>query len=70
MIPTMRHLSEAITDRAASIIVAHNHPSGNLQPSDADRAVTERLQESGELLGIKLIDHIVVCKDDFSTIDI
>ncbi len=51
--------AEAITDRAASIIVAHNHPSGNLQPSDADRAVTERLQEAGELLGIKLVDHII-----------
>lgn len=52
--------AEAITDRAASIIIAHNHPSGNLQPSDADRAVTERLREVGELLGINLVDHIIV----------
>lgn len=52
--------AEAITDRAASIIVAHNHPSGNLQPSDADRAVTERLREAGELLGINLVDHIII----------
>lgn len=52
--------ADAITDRAASIIVAHNHPSGNLQASDADRAVTERLQEAGELLGIKLLDHMIV----------
>ena len=52
--------AEAITDRAAGIIVAHNHPSGNLQASDADRAVTERLRDAGELLGIKLLDHVVV----------
>ena len=57
--------SDAITDRAASIIVAHNHPSGNLQPSDADRAVTERLREAGELLGIALLDHLIITKDSF-----
>ena len=52
--------AEAITDRAAGIIVAHNHPSGSLQASDADRAVTERLRDAGELLGIKLLDHVVI----------
>ena len=57
--------SDAITDRAASIIVAHNHPSGNLQPSGADRAVTERLREAGELLGIALLDHLIITKDFF-----
>ena len=60
--------ADAITDRAASIIVAHNHPSGNLQPSDADRAVTERLREAGELLGIALTDHIIVTKSSFTSI--
>lgn len=62
--------ADAITDRAASIIVAHNHPSGNLDASQADRDVTERLTSAGGLLGIKLIDHIIVSKDDFSLIDI
>lgn len=57
--------AEAITDRAASIIVAHNHPGGNLEASDADRQVTERLREAGELLGISLIDHIVLTKSEF-----
>ena len=57
--------AEAITDRAASIIVAHNHPSGTLEASEADREVTRRLKEAGELLGIKLIDHIVVTKSNF-----
>ncbi|OYW84919.1 hypothetical protein B7Z17_03240 [Candidatus Saccharibacteria bacterium 32-49-10] len=52
--------ADAITDRAASIIVAHNHPSGNLEPSQADRDVTTRLRSAGELLGIDLIDHIIV----------
>ncbi len=60
--------AEAITDRAASIIVAHNHPSGSLTPSDADVQVTERLQEAGELLGIKLIDHIILTKESFKSI--
>ena len=52
--------ADAITDRAASIIVAHNHPSGSLEPSDADRQITARLQEAGELLGIKIVDHIII----------
>lgn len=54
--------AEAITDRAASIIVAHNHPSGSLEPSQADREVTERLKSAGELLGVQVVDHIVVTK--------
>ena len=57
--------ADASTDRAASIIVAHNHPSGTLTPSDADRQVTERLREAGELLGVALIDHILLTKTDF-----
>ena len=60
--------AEAISDRAASIIVAHNHPSGNLQSSDADRQVTERLKEVGVLLGINLVDHIIVTSKDFASI--
>lgn len=62
--------ADAIADRAASIIVAHNHPSGNLEASAADRDVTERLCSAGNLLGIKLIDHIIASKDSFSTTDI
>ena len=55
--------AEAITDRAASIIVAHNHPSGNLEPSQADRGVTSRLKEASAIIGIELIDHIIVTKN-------
>lgn len=60
--------ADAIADRAASIIVAHNHPSGNLDISQADRDVTERLRNSGELLGIRLIDHIIVAKTKYKSI--
>lgn len=57
--------AEAITDRAASIIVAHNHPSGNLEPSQADREVTKRLNDAAELLGISFVDHIIVTSKDY-----
>ena len=58
----------AIEDRAAAIIVAHNHPSGSLDPSPADQEVTERLRKAGELLGINLLDHVIVTKDDSRSI--
>ena len=54
--------ADAIADRAASIIVAHNHPSGSLEASQADEDVTNRLAEAGKLLGITLNDHIIVTK--------
>jgi DNA repair protein RadC len=60
--------ADSLTDRAASIIVAHNHPSGSLTPSDADVQVTERLQEAAKLLGIILADHIIITKSSFSSI--
>ena len=60
--------ADAITDRAASIIVAHNHPSGNLTPSAADREVTARLHSAGEHLGIDVIDHIIVTATENTTI--
>ena len=60
--------ADAIADRAASIIVAHNHPSGDLRPSSADMAVTERLKQAGELLGIELIDHLILTKDGFRSL--
>ena len=54
--------ADAIVDRAASIIVAHNHPSGTTTPSKADIEVTNKLKESSMLLGIKLVDHVIVTK--------
>ena len=61
-------ITEAITDRAASIIVAHNHPSGSIEPSQADRDITERLRQASELLGISLVDHVVVTKSAYAII--
>jgi len=50
----------AILAGAVSIIIAHNHPSGVLTPSDEDHKVTKRLKDAGEILGIKLLDHLIV----------
>lgn len=60
--------AKAIEDRAASIIVAHNHPSGNVDPSDEDIKVTQKLKEAGELLGIKVLEHVVVSKEAYWSI--
>ncbi len=49
----------AIADRAAAIIVAHNHPSGCLTPSEDDKQITERLVKAGVLLGIDVLDHLI-----------
>jgi DNA repair protein RadC len=54
--------ADAITDRAASIICVHNHPSGSLEPSSQDIAITAQLKEAGSLVGIQLIDHVIVTK--------
>jgi DNA repair protein RadC len=50
----------AIALSAASLLVAHNHPSGDPAPSEEDLALTRRLREAGELLGIPLLDHVIV----------
>ena len=57
--------SPAIEDRAASIIIAHNHPSGMLDISEQDKEVTKRIRQAGELLGIRLDDHIIIAGDGF-----
>jgi len=51
--------ADPLSERAAAIIVAHNHPSGNLDPSREDREITRRLKDAGEILGIPLLDHII-----------
>ncbi|MEA2033968.1 MAG: DNA repair protein RadC [Euryarchaeota archaeon] len=54
--------ADAITDRAASVIFIHNHPSGNPEPSRADIDITKNLIEAGEILGIHVLDHLIVAK--------
>jgi len=55
----------AVRTFAASIIVAHNHPSGCLEPSDEDLSLTKRLSQAGKLLGIELLDHVIVTTEGF-----
>ncbi len=52
----------AIVDSAASVIFAHNHPSGDPEPSEEDLAITKRLVEAGELLGISVLDFVIVAR--------
>lgn len=60
----------AIISNAASIILAHNHPSGNPEPSDEDIRITKKLKDAGELLGIDVLDHVIIGdRDYFSFID-
>jgi DNA repair protein RadC len=54
--------ADVIADRAAAVIFAHNHPSGDAQPSDADRRTHERLTEAAALLGLRVLDHIIVTR--------
>ncbi|MFB8590156.1 JAB domain-containing protein [Enterococcus casseliflavus] len=57
----------AILNNAASVIVAHQHPSGDITPSMEDINVTKRLVEAGRLLGIEVLDHLVVNSDNSFT---
>ena len=61
--------ADAISDRAASVILAHNHPSGNIEPSDEDRQITRQMRNAGRLLGIKVLDHLILTNDEYCTID-
>ena len=57
--------ADALADRASGIIVAHNHPSGGLAPSQADRDITHQLQQAGEIMGIELLDHIIFNRNTY-----
>ena len=56
----------AILSNAASIMAFHNHPSGDTMPSQQDLQLTQRLYEAGELLGIKLLDHLIIGDGSFT----
>jgi DNA repair protein RadC len=51
--------ADALSDRASAVIVAHNHPSGGLEPSPSDSAITAQLKTAGAIVGIDLLDHII-----------
>jgi DNA repair protein RadC len=70
VIDTRIILKKALDNLASSIIVCHNHPSGNNQPSDADVKITEKLKKASEMLEIKLLDHVIIAdKSYFSFAD-
>ncbi len=59
----------AIYKMAVSMILIHNHPSGELSPSEADKDMTDRLIKSGELLGIQVIDHLIISEKHYLSFD-
>ena len=58
----------AILSNAANVIAFHNHPSGDTEPSQQDIQLTNRLYEAGELLGIKLLDHLIIGDGTFTSL--
>jgi DNA repair protein RadC len=59
----------AIIGNAVSIIIAHNHPSGDPLPSHEDREVTKMLKKAGEVVGISLLDHVIVGEHDYHSLE-
>lgn len=59
--------ADAIADRAASVLFVHNHPSGDLNPSEADKRTHEQLTEAGKILGLNILDHIIVTRKGYSS---
>ena len=57
--------ADVIADRAAAVIFAHNHPSGDLQPSQSDLQLQEQLIEAGKILGIRVLDHVIVSRKGY-----
>lgn len=57
-------LAAGIKAAAVSLIICHNHPSGNLRPSKADEQLTQKIKEAGYLLDIKLLDHLIITGDE------
>lgn len=57
--------ADVIADRAASVIFVHNHPSGELNPSEADKRTHEQLTEAGKILGLRILDHIIVTRKGY-----
>ncbi len=58
----------ALEHAASAVILVHNHPSGDATPSKADKEITKQLKEAGKLMGIELLDHVVVTKDEYRSV--
>jgi DNA repair protein RadC len=57
--------TRAVVNRCHAILIAHNHPSGALEPSEEDIRITQRLVQAGEILGIEVVDHMIITGDDW-----
>lgn len=57
-------LSTALLTASTSIILCHNHPSGNLKPSKADEEITQKIKEAGKFLDIKVLDHLIISEEE------
>jgi len=57
--------AEALKQNAASVILVHNHPSGDAEPSQADLEITKRILEAGKIMGIDILDHVIITKTKF-----
>jgi DNA repair protein RadC len=60
----------ALELNASSVVIAHNHPSGDVSPSNEDVMITKRIQEGLELVGLNLLDHIVIGKDNWKRVEV
>lgn len=58
----------AIEYGAVAVVLAHNHPSGDIEPSTADKEITEQLIRAGKIIGIHLLDHVIITKNSFASI--
>ncbi len=58
-------LSVALKSLATGLILAHNHPSGNLKPSEADKQITSKIRQAAKLLDIELMDHIIISNEGY-----
>ena len=57
--------ADVIADRAAAVIFAHNHPSGDLRPSDNDLRIHNQLTEAAEIFGLRVLDHVIVARKGY-----
>jgi DNA repair protein RadC len=55
----------ALKSNASGIIVCHNHPSGNLNPSESDTKITQKIKEAGNIMDIQLLDHLIITADEY-----
>ena len=68
MIEPKEVLAEAIKLQAPKIILVHNHPSGDVIPSQSDFIITDRIYEASEILGIQFLDHVIIGDNKFESI--